>query len=65
MRHYPRGLMGRGVSRTVAAGRGMPSPSAAGRHWMHNATPEEDYRTRAKRVSDSPDEGVRYVAGGT
>jgi hypothetical protein len=56
--------MGQGVSGPAAAGRGMPNPSAAGRHRMHNATPEEDYRTRAERVSDSPDEGVRYMAGG-
>jgi hypothetical protein len=41
----------------------MPSPSAAGRHRVHNVTPEEDYRTAL--LSDSPDEGVRYVTGGT
>jgi hypothetical protein len=52
-------LLGGIMSRLTAASRGTPRPSGACRHRTHNVTPEEDYRTAL--LSDSPDEGVRYL----
>jgi hypothetical protein len=49
------------VSGPVAAGRTCHVRSGGG-HRGHNATPEEDYRTRAERVSDSPHEGCSLSA---